>query len=164
MSTVQAKFAATETAFHVEGYEKIEFSLVYIDKAFDINNTELAESYKNFGRTLAVVDHNINRLYGNQMRAYFQHYNIDLTIFPVTITEPTKTIATFESIIDAFSDFGLVRKEPVLIVGGGLVTDVAGFACAAYRRSTNYIRIPTTLIGLIDAGVAIKVAVNSTLR
>lgn len=160
MSTVQAKFAATETAFHVEGYEKIEFSLVYVDKAFDINNTELAESYKNFGRTLAVVDHNINRLYGNQIRAYFQHYNIDLTIFPVTITEPTKTIATFESIIDAFSDFGLVRKEPVLIVGGGLVTDVAGFACAAYRRSTNYIRIPTTLIGLIDAGVAIKVAVN----
>ena len=160
MSTVQAKFAATETAFHVEGYEKIEFSLVYVDKAFDINNTELAESYKNFGRTLAVVDHNINRLYGNQIRAYFQHYNIDLTIFPVTITEPTKTLATFESIIEAFSDFGLVRKEPVLIVGGGLVTDVAGFACAAYRRSTNYIRIPTTLIGLIDAGVAIKVAVN----
>lgn len=160
MSTVQAKFAATETAFHVEGYEKIEFSLVYVDGAFDINNTELSQSYKRFGRTLAVVDHNINRLYGNQIRAYFQHYNIDLTIFPVTITEPTKTIATFESIIDAFSDFGLVRKEPVLIVGGGLVTDVAGFACAAYRRSTNYIRVPTTLIGLIDAGVAIKVAVN----
>ncbi len=41
-----------------------------------------------------------------------------------------------------------------------MVTDVAGFACAAYRRSTNYIRIPTTLIGLIDAGIAIKVAVN----
>jgi 3-dehydroquinate synthase len=45
-------------------------------------------------------------------------------------------------------------------VGGGLVTDVAGFACATYRRSTNYIRVPTTLIGLVDAGVAIKVAVN----
>ncbi|MBV9384790.1 MAG: sedoheptulose 7-phosphate cyclase, partial [Chroococcidiopsidaceae cyanobacterium CP_BM_ER_R8_30] len=93
-------------------------------------------------------------------REYFQHHNIDLTIFPIFISEPTKTIATFESIVDAFSDFNLVRKEPVLVVGGGLITDVAGFACAAYRRSTNYIRIPTTLIGLIDAGVAIKVAVN----
>lgn len=107
-----------------------------------------------------MVDHNINRLYGNQMRSYFQYYNIDLTIFPIKITEPTKTIATFESIVDAFAEFGLVRKEPVLVVGGGLITDVAGFACAAYRRSSNYIRIPTTLIGLIDAGVAIKVAVN----
>lgn len=36
----------------------------------------------------------------------------------------------------------------------------ARFACAAYRRNTNYIRIPTTVIGLIDASVSIKVAVN----
>lgn len=51
-------------------------------------------------------------------------------------------------------------KEPVLVVGGGLITDVTGFACASYRRSSNYIRIPTTMIGLVDASVAIKVAVN----
>ncbi|KAK6600388.1 3-dehydroquinate synthase [Botrytis cinerea] len=51
-------------------------------------------------------------------------------------------------------------EEPVLVVGGGLVTDVAGFACAAYRRNTNFIRVPTTVIGLIDASVSIKVAVN----
>ena len=53
-----------------------------------------------------------------------------------------------------------MRTEPVLVVGGGLTTDVAGFACASYRRNTPYIRIPTTLIGLIDASVSIKVAVN----
>lgn len=160
MSNVQAKVAATETAFHVEGYEKIEFSLEFVNAAFDVQNTQIAESYKSFKRCLAVVDHNVNRLYGRQIEEYFKHYNIDLTIFPIEISEPTKTLDTFESIIDAFADFGLVRKEPVLIVGGGLVTDVAGFACASYRRKTNYIRVPTTLIGLIDAGVAIKVAVN----
>ncbi len=160
MSNVQAKFEANETAFHVEGYEKIEFSLVYVSGAFDVKNTELADSYKSFGRCLAVVDANVNRLYGLEIKEYFRHYNIDLTIFPVIISEPTKTIETFLSIVDAFSDFDLVRKEPVLIVGGGLLSDVAGFACAAYRRSTNYIRIPTTLISLVDAGVAIKVAVN----
>jgi 3-dehydroquinate synthase len=160
MSIVQAKFEATETAFHVEGYEKIEFSLVYVNGAFNPKNTELAESYKSFGRCLAVVDANVNQLYGYQIQEYFKHYNIDLTIFPVTITEPTKTLETFESIIDAFADFNLVRKEPVLVVGGGLVSDVGGFACAAYRRKTNYIRIPTTLIALVDAGIAIKVAVN----
>ena len=160
MSTVQAKFAATETAFHVEGYEKIEFSLVYVNGAFDPKNTELADSYKSFGRCLAVVDANVNRLYGFQIQEYFKYYNIALTLFPVTISEPAKNIDTFESIVDAFSKFNLVRKEPVLVVGGGLITDVAGFACAAYRRSTNYIRIPTTLISLVDAGIAIKVAVN----
>ncbi|HEY9737284.1 MAG TPA: sedoheptulose 7-phosphate cyclase, partial [Trichocoleus sp.] len=97
---------------------------------------------------------------GSQLQQYFQYYGIDLTVFPVVIKEPDKTLETFQSIIDAFCRFNLLRKEPVLVIGGGLVTDVTGFACASYRRSTNYIRIPTTLIGLIDAGIAIKVAVN----
>ncbi|BAZ13018.1 3-dehydroquinate synthase [Calothrix sp. NIES-4071] len=160
MSIPSASFTATEKAFHVTGYERIDFSLEYVNGVFDIKNTEIADSYQAFGRCLAVVDANVNRLYGEQIRTYFRYYDIDLTVHAVTITEPAKTLATFEEIVDAFADFGLIRKEPVLVVGGGLVTDVVGFACSAYRRKTNYIRIPTTLIGLIDAGVAIKVAVN----
>ncbi|WP_017655453.1 sedoheptulose 7-phosphate cyclase [Fortiea contorta] len=160
MGTPHATFTATETAFHVTGYEKIDFSLVYVNGAFDLKNTEIADSYHQLGRCLAVIDANVYHLYGEKIKSYFQFYDIDLTVFPITITEPAKTISTFESIIDAFANFGLIRKEPVLVVGGGLVTDVAGYACASYRRSTNYIRVPTTLIGLIDAGIAIKVAVN----
>ncbi|MFQ4146583.1 sedoheptulose 7-phosphate cyclase [Chlorogloeopsis sp. ULAP02] len=160
MSIVQAKLEATESAFHVEGYEKIEYSLVYVDGVFNLQNSELAECYKSFGRCLAVVDANVYKFYSSKMQEYFQYHGIDLTVFPITITEPNKTIQSFEKIIDAFAEFRLVRKEPVLVIGGGLTTDVAGFACSAYRRSSNYIRIPTTLIGLIDASVAIKVAVN----
>jgi demethyl-4-deoxygadusol synthase len=160
MGTVQATFRATETAFHVEGYEKIDFSLLYVEGAFALKNAEIAESYRQFGRCLMVVDKAVYGLYSEQIQAYFKHYEIDLTVFHVTIKETEKTLRTFEQIVDAFADFGLVRKEPVLVVGGGLTTDVAGFACATYRRRTNYIRVPTTLIGLIDASVAIKVAVN----
>ncbi|MEH2422165.1 MAG: sedoheptulose 7-phosphate cyclase [Nostoc sp.] len=160
MNKVQASFEATEAAFHVQGYEKIDFSLVYVNGAFDIKNREIADSYAKFGRCLIVIDANVHELYGKQIRSYFRHYDIELTVFSIIITETAKTLATFEKIVDAFSDFGLVRKEPVLVVGGGLITDVVGFACASYRRKSNFIRIPTTLIGLIDAGVAIKVAVN----
>jgi demethyl-4-deoxygadusol synthase len=160
MSNIQASFKATETAFHVEGYEKIEFSLLYVEGAFALENTEIAESYRQFGRCLMVVDRAVYGLYGEQIQTYFQHYAIDLTVVPVSIKETEKTLRSLERIVDEFADFGLVRKEPVLVVGGGLTTDVAGFACATYRRRTNYIRVPTTLIGLIDASVAIKVAVN----
>ena len=160
MGNVQATFRATETAFHVEGYEKIDFSLLYVEGAFALENAEIAESYRQFGRCLMVVDEAVYSLYGEKIQTYFKHYEIDLTVFLVTIKETDKTLRTFERIVDAFADFGLVRKEPVLVVGGGLTTDVAGFACATYRRRTNYIRVPTTLIGLIDASVAIKVAVN----
>merc|ERR1719198_2643469 len=45
-------------------------------------------------------------------------------------------------------------------MGGGLITDICGTACALYRRSTAYVRLPTTLIGMIDAAIAIKVGGN----
>jgi demethyl-4-deoxygadusol synthase len=160
MSDIQATFTSTDRAFHIEGYEKIDFSLLYVDGAFKLGNPEIADSYRQFGRCLMVVDATVYGLYGREMQDYFKHYGVDLTVFQVSIKEPDKTLKTFEKIVDAFADFGLVRKEPVLVVGGGLTTDVAGFACASYRRRTNYIRVPTSLIGLIDASVAIKVAVN----
>lgn len=160
MSIVETKLEVTDTAFHVAGYEKIEYSLVYVNGVFHPQNSEIADSYQKFGRCLAVVDANVNRLYGQKIQSYFQHYNIDLTVFSIAIPELEKNLRTMEKIIDAFAEFGLLRKEPVLVIGGGLITDVTGLACAVYRRSSNYIRIPTTLIGLIDASVAIKVAVN----
>ncbi len=160
MSQIEATFVATDTAFRVEGYEKIEYDLLFVEGVFDPKNRELADSYEKFGRCLMIVDANVHRLYKNQIEAYFKHHDIDLTVFPIIISELDKSLRTLEKIVDAFADFGLVRKEPVLVVGGGLITDVAGFACASYRRSSNYIRIPTTMIGLVDASVAIKVAVN----
>src|ERR1044071_6968860 len=107
-----------------------------------------------------VIDETVYELYRDAIDAYFDHHGITLTVVPVQIRETAKSLETFERIVTEFDAFGLVRTEPVLVVGGGLTTDVAGFACASYRRNTNYIRIPTTLIGLIDASVAIKVAVN----
>ena len=160
MSEIQASFSATDTAFRVEGYEKIAFDLLYVDGAFAEHNTEIADAFERFGRCLMIVDEAVHELYGETIEAYFAHHGIALTAVPVRIAETDKSLATLEQIVDAFGDFGLVRKEPVLVVGGGLTTDVTGFACASYRRATNYIRVPTTLIGLIDASVAIKVAVN----
>ncbi|RYP46902.1 hypothetical protein DL768_006936 [Monosporascus sp. mg162] len=108
---------------------------------------------------------NVYSLYGQKMERYFQHCGLSLKVHKTSVGEKAKTVNSFLSICDSMTEFGIMRKllaiqEPVLVVGGDLVTDVAGFACAAYRRSTNFIRIPTTAIGLIDASVSIKVAVN----
>lgn len=160
MSNLQARVTAGDRAFHVEGYERIEYDLLYVDGVFAPENTELADSYRPYGRALAVVDDTVYRIYGEVMQSYFDHHGIELTVIPVQIRETAKSLETYEQIVSRFDAFGLVRTEPVLVVGGGLTTDVAGFACASYRRNTPYIRIPTTLIGLIDASVSIKVAVN----
>jgi 3-dehydroquinate synthase len=150
----------TDRDFTVRAYEPLEYTLRLVDGVLDPANPVLADAYRSWGRCLAVVDENLDALYGDRLRAYFEHHGLQLTVFSIRIAEQAKTMRTAERIVDAFTDFGLVRKEPVLVIGGGLTTDVAGFACSMFRRSTNYIRIPTSLIGLIDASVAIKVAVN----
>ena len=155
-----ARLTATETAFHVEAYEKIDYTLQYVAGVFDVANTELADAYRDTERCLMVIDENVLRLHGEAAEAYFAAHGIALTIVPVRIAETAKSLRTLEKIVDAFAEFGLNRKEKVLVVGGGLTTDVAGFACASYKRSTDYLRIPTTLIGLIDASVSIKVGAN----
>ncbi|XDG10134.1 hypothetical protein ABKA04_009749 [Annulohypoxylon sp. FPYF3050] len=160
MSDLKATVQETKGGFHVEGYEKIEYDFTFVDGIFDISNTNLANCYKKWGRVLAVTDKNVHGIYGAKMAKYFDHYNIKLKVHQTSIGEKAKTVETFLEIADSMTEFGIIRKEPVLVVGGGLVTDVAGFACAAYRRNTNFIRVPTTVIGLIDASVSIKVAVN----
>ena len=160
MSNMQAQVTSEDRAFHVEGYEKIEYDLIYVDGIFETSQTELADSYRPYGRALMVVDESVYEIYGEKIHGYFDHHGITLTVVPVQIRETAKSLETFERIVGEFDAYGLVRTEPVLVVGGGLTTDVAGFACASYRRNTPYIRIPTTLIGLIDASVSIKVAVN----
>ncbi|KAI0890130.1 Dehydroquinate synthase-like protein [Annulohypoxylon maeteangense] len=160
MSDLKATVHETKGGFHVEGYEKIEYDFTFVDGIFDVANPNLAECYRKWGRVLAVTDKNVYGIYGSKMTKYFNHYNIKLKVHQTSIGEKAKTIETFLEIADSMSEFGIIRKEPVLVVGGGLVTDVAGFACAAYRRNTNFIRVPTTVIGLIDASVSIKVAVN----
>ncbi|KAI1083048.1 Dehydroquinate synthase-like protein [Whalleya microplaca] len=160
MSDLKANVQETKHGFHVEGYEKIEYDFTFVDGIFDITNSNLADCYKKWGRVLAVTDKNVFGLYGHKMEKYFDHYNLQLKVHQCSIGEKAKTVDTFLNIADSMTEFGIIRKEPVLVVGGGLVTDVAGFACAAYRRNTNFIRVPTTVIGLIDASVSIKVAVN----
>jgi demethyl-4-deoxygadusol synthase len=160
VSNMQARVTSDDNAFHVEGYEKIEYDLVYVDGIFDPAQSALADCYRSYGRALMVVDETVYELYRDRIHTYFDCHGIALTVVPVQIRETAKSLETFERIVTEFDAYGLVRTEPVLVVGGGLTTDVAGFACASYRRNTPYIRIPTTLIGLIDASVSIKVAVN----
>lgn len=155
-----ARLETSPTSFRVEAYEKIDYTLDVVDGVFDPANLALADCFSAAGRCLAVVDENVLALHGEAMRAYFEHHGIDLVVEPVRIAETAKSLRTLEDIVDALSAFGLRRKEEVLVVGGGLTTDVAGFACASYKRTTGYVRIPTTLIGLIDASVSIKVGCN----
>jgi 5-deoxy-5-amino-3-dehydroquinate synthase len=74
--------------------------------------------------------------------------------------EEHKTLATIEELCRQFVRAGLTRADCVVAIGGGLVTDVAGFAAATYHRGVAVVHVPTTLLGMVDAAIGGKTGVN----
>jgi 5-deoxy-5-amino-3-dehydroquinate synthase len=74
--------------------------------------------------------------------------------------EEAKTLATVELLARRFAASGLSRADVVVAMGGGIVTDVAGFAAATYHRGTAYINVATSLLAQVDAAIGGKTGVN----
>ena len=74
--------------------------------------------------------------------------------------EAAKVPATVEQLCRGFARFGLTRRDVVVAVGGGVVTDTAGFAAAVYHRGVAVVQVPTTLLAQVDAAVGGKTGVN----
>lgn len=81
-------------------------------------------------------------------------------VFPVPDGEHHKTMGTVTELCSAFARWGLTRADCVVGVGGGIVTDVAGFAAAVYHRGLPVVHVATTLLGQIDAAIGGKTGVN----
>jgi 5-deoxy-5-amino-3-dehydroquinate synthase len=80
--------------------------------------------------------------------------------FEIGDGEAHKTLTTVEQLCRQFSQWGLDRNDVVIGVGGGLVTDVAGFAAAVYHRGIPVVHVATTLLAMIDAAIGGKTGVN----
>jgi 5-deoxy-5-amino-3-dehydroquinate synthase len=74
--------------------------------------------------------------------------------------ETAKTLSTIETLLRGFARQGLTRRDVVVGVGGGMVTDVAGFAAASWHRGTPVVHVSTTLLGMVDAAIGGKTGVN----
>ena len=74
--------------------------------------------------------------------------------------ERHKTLATIESLCRRFAELGLTRRDAVVGVGGGMVTDVAGFAAACWHRGVPVVHVATTLLAMVDAAIGGKTGVN----
>ena len=85
---------------------------------------------------------------------------VDHRIFPIPNGETAKPLSTIEDLCRAFAAWGLTRGDAVVGVGGGVGTDVAGFAAASYHRGLPVVHVATTLLAQIDAAIGGKTGVN----
>lgn len=85
---------------------------------------------------------------------------IEQTTVSIGAGEASKDLGTIEDLCRSFSAFGLSRADVVVAVGGGVVTDTAGFAAAVYHRGVPVVHVATTLLAQVDAAIGGKTGVN----
>ena len=85
----------------------------------------------------------------------------ELLVFAIPDGESGKSSATLNRIWDWLAAAGFTRSDLIIGVGGGAVTDLAGFAAASWLRGIDWVAIPTTVVGAVDAAIGGKTAINS---
>ena len=82
---------------------------------------------------------------------------ISITIEP---SDAHKDLTTLTAVWQQLQEHGATRHSLVICLGGGVVTDLGGMAAATFKRGINFINIPTSLLGMVDASVGGKTGVN----
>lgn len=147
----------------VDGARTYSFDIVKTQDIFSDNNDALlvgGDAHPGSKRFL-VVDHNVLRLYGEKIDRYFKKRGFLTRVVSVESGDINKSPENFMSIFDELCRFDLRRRsEPIIAIGGGVVTDISGFVASTYRRGVPHIKVPTTLMGYVDASVGIKTGIN----
>jgi len=74
--------------------------------------------------------------------------------------EENKVMEVCFQVWEALSEYGIGRKDLVINLGGGVVTDMGGFIASIYKRGVDFIHIPTTLLGMVDASIGGKTGID----
>uniref|UniRef100_UPI00055AE65D sedoheptulose 7-phosphate cyclase n=1 Tax=Streptacidiphilus rugosus TaxID=405783 RepID=UPI00055AE65D len=157
---------APVTSWTVSTALPVRYDVRFVPDVLSPDNPALAEAGARRAdggrrRRLLVVEATVHDLYGQRIHAYCAAQGLDYRLHVLPAHERVKTMDPVFEVAGQMDRFGLSRRgEPVLAIGGGVLTDVVGLACSLYRRSTPFVRVPTTLIGLVDAGVGAKTGVN----
>jgi 3-dehydroquinate synthase len=159
MENVLVNFDNYKRTWTVKAELPVEFTLKYSSDIFNINNHDLL-SFGESNRKLVVIDKAVNEIYGQRLVDYFKTMKVELKLFVLDATESNKTWEYTNKILQFFEDAGALRREPIIVIGGGVLLDLVGFCCSIYRRGIPYVKVPTTLLAIVDASVGVKVAAN----
>jgi len=147
------------TNWRIQATQEINYSIYTQEGLFKSSNHCFDEFIGQ--KALIFIDKTVNLEFGTQIRDFFTAKGVAPTLISLEVTESNKNIETVLNICSTFSQEKILRRSsPIIAIGGGVLLDIVGMAASIFRRGTPYIRVPTTLLGLIDAGVGIKTGVN----
>lgn len=133
-------------------------SEIYINKNYAEVINILNKS--NYNHIFLLYDTITYRYCKPKLNTLLTNLNIKQTEIIIADGEKSKNINTLQSIISILNNHNANRNTLLINIGGGVITDLGGFCAAIYKRGIDYINIPTTLMGMIDASIGGKTAIN----
>jgi len=110
-------------------------------------------------RTFVVTSPRVLRLWREEFFDPLRR-EIDVSLVLAADGEKHKTLDDFSKLFEKLTALKMDRRDLLVAVGGGVLTDVAGFAAATYKRGIRWVCVPTTLIGQVDAGLGGKTGID----
>jgi shikimate kinase / 3-dehydroquinate synthase len=115
------------------------------------------------GRAFVVTDEVVGGLFAEQASASLTDCGFAPQVFAIPSGEEHKTLATVETVYDWLLEHRVERSDFVVCLGGGVVTDLGGFAASTCLRGLKFVHVPTTLLAMADAAVGGKTGVDHRL-
>lgn len=128
--------------------------------AADAPPFDLPDSLPLADRVALVSDSRVGKTYGMPAAAGLAARGARVQPFSFRTGERSKTLRTAERLWQGFLAAGLERGDLLLGLGGGVTTDLAGFAASAYLRGVDWAAMPTSLLGMVDASIGGKTGVD----
>ncbi len=152
----------TKNEWTVQHQREISYSILKNEKIFDPRNkTLLLRGNGKGSKRFVVVDDFIHKAHENEIKTYFSQNKVEAKIVPFEGGEKNKNYKGFTRLFKELDNFQVNRRsEPIIAIGGGVVTDIVGYIASSYRRGIPHIKVPTTLMGYVDASVGIKTGIN----
>jgi len=123
--------------------------------AFDYLNEFI--STNNYSKVFILTDDHTKKFSLPLIDNYFSH---EFTNVNIPVGDKNKNIDTLKNIWEELLEKGGDRKSLLINLGGGVVTDIGGFAAVSFKRGIDFIHIPTTLLGMVDAAIGGKNGIN----
>ena len=109
---------------------------------------------------LIVTDDNVAPLYLGRVQASLKEAGLTAHAVVLPHGEATKCLDALIRLYNDLCNLGLIRRDVVVALGGGVIGDLAGLAAATYLRGVRFVQVPTTLLAQVDSSVGGKVAVD----
>ena len=134
----------------------------FIKVGYDIRNEVIGFLAQGFStsKIIMVIDENVDNTFGedwfNDLKQSFKH----VVKCVVPSGEKSKSLSSYNQLLDNILSSGIERKTPLLAIGGGVTGDLAGYVAASVLRGIPLIHVPTTLLAMVDSSIGGKTGIN----